>query len=88
MAFSRFSEDGQAITAVINFSGVDLNGYEIGIDKGKYRIVFNTDDKKYGGNGKLRKKVYNTVKRSSGRKEYSFKMDIPKLTCVYLIKEN
>lgn len=88
LAFSRFSEDGQAITAVINFSGVDLNGYEIGIDKGKYRIVFNTDDKKYGGNGKLRKKVYNTVKRSSGRKEYSFKMDIPKLTCVYLIKEN
>ena len=88
LAFTRFSKSGEEITAVINFSGIDLTNYGIGMPKGKYRIVFSTDHKPFGGNGRFGKKVYRTVKKSSHGKENSIFIDIPKLTCIYLKKEN
>ncbi len=87
IAFSRYDGKGESITAVINFSGVDLCGYRIGIDKGRYALVFNTDDKAYGGSGKIRRKIYLTEKQTCNEKEYSIKLDIPKLTCMYLKKQ-
>lgn len=87
LAFNRYSKDGKSLTAIINFSGVDLHGYGIGIAKGKYRIVFNTDSKKFGGEGKLKKRVFYTKKQLSHGKDYTLEIDIPKLTCMYLIKE-
>lgn len=87
LAFSRYSKSGESLTCIINFSGVELTQYQIGIDEGKYRIVLNTDDVRYGGTGKLKKKIFSTVKKSSGSKRYSIKVDIPRLTCIYLIKE-
>ncbi len=87
LAFSRYDKNGESITAVINFSGVDLSGYRIGIDKGRYALVFNTDDKAFGGSGKIRRKIYLTEKQTCNEKEYSIKLDIPKLTCMYLKKQ-
>ena len=85
-AFNRYAKDGDSITVVANFSGVDLYGYGISIDKGKYRIVLNTDEKEFGGEGKLRKKVFNS-RRQTGRKEHMIFIDIPRLTCMYLKKQ-
>ncbi|MCI8370268.1 MAG: 1,4-alpha-glucan branching protein GlgB [Clostridia bacterium] len=87
-AFSRYSKHGETLVAILNFSGVELKNYKIGINKGKYRVILNTDDKTYGGNGALKKKIFNTVKQPEGQKEYSLIMNIPRLTCLYLIKEN
>ncbi len=86
-AFARRAENGETVIAVINFSGVDLLNYNLGIEKGKYRLIFNTDEKIYGGDGRLRKKVFITKKQESNGKIYSIDLDIPKLTCIYLIKE-
>ena len=88
LAFSRYSKSGESITAVINFSGIDLLNYGIGISEGKYRVVFNTDCKPFGGNGAFNKRIYKTVKKSSHGKEHSIFIDVPKLTCIYLKKEN
>lgn len=88
IAFSRYGENGDSIVAIVNFSGIPLYGYRIGIERGKYRVVFNTDEKRFGGEGKLRKKVFNSVKQSSHGKENSIVVDIPKLTCIYLKKIN
>ena len=87
IAFSRYDKQGGSITAVINFSGVDLKEYRIGISKGKYALVLNTDDKAFGGGGKIKKKIYLTEKQTSNGKEYSLKLNIPKLTCMYLKKQ-
>lgn len=87
-AFSRYAANGETLIAVMNFSGVELKGYKIGINKGKYRVILNTDDNMFGGSGALKKKIFNTVKQPVGAKEYSIVMNIPKLTCLYLIKEN
>lgn len=88
LAFNRYSRDGECLTAVINFSGIDLNGYGIGIEKGSYRVVFNSDRKAFGGNGTLKKRVFKTKNKSSQGKEHSIFVDVPKLTCIYLKKYN
>ncbi len=88
LAFSRYSKSGESITAVINFSGIDLLRYGIGIEKGKYRVVLTTNSKRFGGDGRLGKKIYKTVRQSNQGKENSIFIDIPKLTCIYLKKEN
>lgn len=87
LAFNRYAKDGQTLTAIVNFSGVDLFGYGIGIAEGKYKLVFNTDSKKFGGEGKINKKVFYTRKQMSHGKEHTLFIDVPKLTCMYLIKE-
>ncbi len=87
LAFNRYAADGESLTAVINFSGVDLTDYVIGIHKGKYRVVFSTDERRFGGEGRIRKRVFNTRKQPSHGKEYSISIDIPRLTCLYLKKE-
>ena len=87
LAFTRYSASGDAIVAVINFSGIDLHNYGIGIAEGKYRVVFNTDSKRFGGDGVINRRIYKTVKKPNHGKENSIFIDIPKLTCLYLKKE-
>ncbi len=86
VAFSRYSKDGQSITAIINFSGVDLSGYRLGINEGEYKLVLNTDGKRFGGAGRRVKRKYKTKLVSSHGKEFSICVDVPRLTCLYLKK--
>lgn len=86
LAFSRYSESGESLTAILNFSGVDIKDYKIGIARGKYSVIFNTDAKIYGGFGTLRRRVFTAKKQSSHGKDWSISVDIPKLTCLYLKK--
>ena len=87
LAFSRYGGNGETIVAVMNFSGVDLRDYFIGINKGSYRVILNTDEVKFGGDGKIKKKVFNTVKQSDVKTGYALKISIPRLSCMYFIKE-
>ncbi len=85
LAFTRFAENGDSITAVINFSGVELKNYKIPVDTGRYRLVMNTDDKVFGGSGKIKRKYFSSEKQSSDDEEY-LNINIPKLTCMYFEK--
>ena len=87
LVFNRYDSDGNCILAVCNFSGIEQKNYTFGQHEGKYRRIFNSDDKKFGGEGVLRKRIFYTEKRLSHGKEYSLTLDIPKLTCLYFIKE-
>ncbi|MDE7379579.1 MAG: 1,4-alpha-glucan branching protein GlgB [Clostridia bacterium] len=87
LAFNRYDNEGNCLLAVINFSGIDQPNYRFGQHSGRYIKVFNSDDKKYGGRGVQRKRVFETKKTCSHGKEYSLTMDIPKLACLYFIKE-
>lgn len=87
LAFNRYDKDGNCLLAVINFSGIMQPNYTFGQHKGKYRIILNTDEKSFGGEGTLKKKVFFTKKIAGHGKENSLTLDIPKLACLYLIKE-
>ena len=86
IAYKRKDRSGNEILALINFSGSDFYGYRLGVEKGKYAVVFNSDSTRYGGTGAVKKRTYVTDKSYSHGKEYSIEFNLPKLTCVYLTK--
>ena len=86
LAYMRKDRAGNEYLVVINFAGAKADGYRLGVPKGKYKIVFNTDSPKFGGAGEMTKRIFNTERKHSHGKEYSIKIELPKLTCVYLQK--
>ncbi len=87
LAYKRRDRQGKEVIVLLNFSGENYKGYTLGVEKGKYRVLFNSDRVGFGGTGAFRNRVFTTEKTYSHGKEYSIRFDLPKLTCVYLIKE-
>ncbi len=86
-AYKRRDRKGEEVLVLLNFSGGDLNGYRLGVEKdGKYQVIFNSDAPKYGGSGKIKKRIFTATKSFSHGKEYSIGFDLPKFTCLYLKK--
>jgi 1,4-alpha-glucan branching enzyme len=83
-AFTRRDLSGESITAICNFSGIEQKDYRIGIDEGTYQVLFCTDAPKFGGTGAFKKRILHTTKIPSQGKEQSIKLNIPKLTCIYI----
>ena len=88
LAYKRKDRAGRKVVVLINFSGEDFYGYTLGVEKGRYRVIFNSDSIRYGGSGAMKKRVFYTEKAFSHGKENSIRFDLPRLTCVYLIKED
>ena len=88
LAYQRKDKAGNTIVVMINFSGEDYYGYRLGLPKGKYKLIFNSDSVRYGGSGKMKKYIFYTEKAYSHGREHSISFDLPKLTCVYLKKIN
>ena len=86
VVYERASKNGQKLIAIMNFSGVDLENYRFGAEKGKYKIVFDSDAVSLGGNGKFKKRAYSTKNLSSHGKKQSLCIDIARLSFVYLLK--
>ena len=87
LAFKRKDKQGNELIVLLNFSGEDYKDYTLGLDPGTYRVIYNSDSLRYGGTGAMKKRVLKTKKTYSHGKENSIKFDLPKLTCVYLIKD-
>ena len=87
IAFSRQSLSGETIVVVINFSGIDLPDYKVPVEQGTYRMILNTDDKKFGGRGVLLKKSYIVGNQTGKSEENLLNIYLPKLTCLYIKKE-
>ena len=86
IAFIR-SDAEQEIIAVSNFTNVYRAAYRIGVPhKGSYKTVFNSDQKRYGGSGKVRKTIYKAEALPMHGFDYSVELALPPLTTVYLKK--
>ena len=87
VSFIRRDRAGNEVLCLTCYSGTDAPDYWLGVNqKGKYKVVFCSDDKKYGGDGKLKKKTFTAVKAASHGKAYSLKIPVPKLTTLYLVR--
>lgn len=64
IVFMRKKKDfSEHIIAIFNFSGKDIDEYRVGVPQYvKYKVVLNSDEKRFGGTDFTRKKIYNPVK--------------------------
>lgn len=78
-SFVRHSKDKKKnLLFVCNFTPVARPDYRVGVDKRKQcKLLINSDEKKYGGEGKERPLVYKPTKAECDGRPYSFGYDLP-----------
>ena len=87
-AFTRTDKKGNNLFAIFNFSGNDYPNYKLGVDKGNYKLLISSDQKRFGGQGKLRLKSSKTVKKCAHNSKFSINIYLPRLSGAYLIKKD
>lgn len=86
-AFSRYAKNGDEILIVSNFSSQELRKYKIGVDKRlNYKILLNTDAKKFGGTGLINRNIYSIEEGWNGF-EFHIEINIPPFSTIYLGKK-
>ena len=72
-SFIRKSRDGKnSLLFVCNFTPVAREDYRVGVPTGKsYRLIFNSDDEKFGGSGEARPVSYRAKKQECDGRPYS-----------------
>ena len=87
IAFRRMDEKGKEIIAVCNFTTVGRGDYRIGVPKkGAYRIIFNSDDVEFGGQGRGQHDRIVTESVNMHGFEQSISLDLPPMSTIYLKK--
>ncbi len=78
-SFVRKSKNGKNnLLFVCNFTPMDWEDYRVGVPvKKQFKLIFNSDDKKYGGNGKKRPQIYKAVKKEYDNRPFSFAYPLP-----------
>ncbi len=78
-SFVRRSKDGKKnLLFVCNFTPMARPDYRVGVPRRKqYKLILNSDEKQYGGEGKERPTVYKAEKSECDGREYSFAYDLP-----------
>ena len=85
IAFRRKDKAGKEIIAVCNFVPVTRENYCIGVPKaGSYKIVFNSDDAAFGGDGVIKTKTLKTEKSEMHGLDYSLELTLPAMSVLYL----
>ena len=81
VAFLRKTEKPEeTILAVCNFAAIPYENYQVGVPfAGKYKEIFNSDDKKYGGEGVVNARVKAAKKAECDEREYSVTVKLPAL---------
>ena len=85
IAFRRKDKKEKEIITVCNFTPVRREKYRIGVPvAGTYEIVFNSDDKAFGGEGVCQNKIIRSEKISMHSLENSIELDLAGLSAVYI----
>lgn len=85
LSFERISRDKkEKIVVVLNFTPVERKKYQVGVlDPGEYEVVFSTNQKSYGGDGRGTRRV-KTKEKPYREFSHSIELNLPPLTAYYL----
>lgn len=86
IAFERKDKNGNVVAVIINFSGNDYKSYRLGLEKGDYKVLLNTDSTRYGGRGILKKGEFITANKPAHGRSCSIKLNLPRFSAIYLLK--
>ncbi len=85
IAFRRIDNKKKEIITVCNFVPVRREKYRIGVPKpGTYNVVFNTDEKEFGGEDLVKIKSYKAENKPVHGLDYSIELDLAPLSAIYL----
>lgn len=86
ISFLRKADDADdTLISICNFTPESWKGYRLGVpQRGTWKIIFNTDDKKYGGSGFNEVVKYKSIKETSHGRMFSIDIDVPPLGVVVL----
>ena len=78
-SFVRKSRTGRKnLLFVMNFTPVERKDYRVGVPyKRQYKLIFNSDDERFGGSGRERPLVYKAEKRECDGRTYSIGYELP-----------
>jgi len=78
-SFIRHSKDGKKnLLFVCNFTPMERTEYRVGVPRRKqYKLILDSDEKKYGGEGEVRPEIYKSVKKECDGRPFSFAYDLP-----------
>lgn len=84
ISFRRIDKKGKEVFCICNFCPVTRETYRIGVPYwGSYEVIFNSDDKQYGGLGTKVSPVKAEEKPKHGY-PYSIELTVPQMSCIYL----
>ena len=84
LAFVRWSDDGQPLISISNFSPVPHENYRLPLPMpGTWREILNTDEMKFGGSGVVNQALISTSEEHRGFAQ-SVVMRVPPLATVWL----
>lgn len=87
IAFKRFDSKNNELIAVINFAPVLREGYRIGSDGSKLKLVFSTDAVEFGGSGAPVASEIASEEIPMHGYEHSVVLTIPPLSVMYFVAE-
>ena len=74
----RTEADPRCLLFVLNMTPMKWEGYKLGVPKsGKYKLILNSDDTKFGGNGNEVAKEIKAVKGGCEYQPYALTLDLP-----------
>lgn len=89
IAFRRMSKEGKEIIGIFNFTPVEHEEYRIGVpDKGTYKVIFDSNLKKYGGGKARLSGTYKSAKKPMHGFEQSIRIKLGGLNALFLEKNN
>ncbi|MFA9380576.1 MAG: 1,4-alpha-glucan branching protein GlgB [Acetanaerobacterium sp.] len=85
IAFRRIADDGGELVIVCNFNPVRREGYGIGVpNKGRYRVVLNSDDTAFGGSGCSNEACYTAQMQKMHGFTQSLSLDLAPSSVLFL----
>ncbi len=81
----RTADDKRCLLFIHNMTPMKWEGYKFGVPSpGKYKVLLNSDEKRFGGNGNEIEKEYTAVKDLCDYKDYSISLDLAPYTALIL----
>ena len=86
-SFYRKDKTGKNnIMFVLNMTPMKWENYKLGVPKKKkYKLLLNSDDKRFGGNGNVIPAEITAVKEPCNFKDYSISFDLPPYTAAVFL---
>ncbi len=88
ISFIRKNKNQESIVVLVSFTPVSYDHFRIGVpSSGKYRLIFNSDQKEYGGTGNITEVEYTTEGIQCHGQTFSIELPLPSYSGIILKKE-